>query len=74
MLSNYNPNSSTQQDGSFLRENRNKISGTSDNLQFTDASMIWSRSKFWFRKYGPGSVLSGKNVVSGFGTNDYETA
>ena len=23
-------------------------------------------------KYGPGSVLSGQNVVSGFGTNDYE--
>ena len=22
-------------------------------------------------KYGPGSVLSGQNVVSGFGTNDY---
>ena len=25
-------------------------------------------------KYGPGSVLSGQNVVSGFGTNDYEKA
>ena len=25
-------------------------------------------------KYGSGSVLSGKNVISGFGTNDYETA
>ena len=25
-------------------------------------------------KYGPGSVLAGKNVISGFGTNDYETA
>ena len=24
-------------------------------------------------KYGPGSVLSGKNVISGFWTNDYET-
>ena len=25
-------------------------------------------------KYGPGSVLEGKNVISGFGSNDYETA
>tara|TARA_R100001129_G_C5183549_1_gene208599 strand:- start:6 stop:659 length:654 start_codon:yes stop_codon:yes gene_type:complete len=25
-------------------------------------------------KYGLGSVLSGKNVISGFGTNNYETA
>ena len=25
-------------------------------------------------KYGPGSVLAGKNVISGFGTNDYEQA
>ena len=25
-------------------------------------------------KYGPGSVLAGKNVISGFGTNDYELA
>ena len=25
-------------------------------------------------KYGSGSVLSGKNVISGFGTNNYETA
>jgi len=25
-------------------------------------------------KYGSGSVLAGKNVISGFGTNDYETA
>ena len=25
-------------------------------------------------KYGPESVLSGKNVISGFGTNDYEEA
>jgi hypothetical protein len=25
-------------------------------------------------KYGPGSVLEGKNVISGFGSNNYETA
>ena len=25
-------------------------------------------------KYGPGTVLEGKNVFSGFGSNDYETA
>ncbi|BCV04012.1 MAG: hypothetical protein CM15mV77_400 [uncultured marine virus] len=25
-------------------------------------------------KYGPGSVLAGKNVISGFGSNDYEAA
>ena len=26
-----------------------------------------------FTRYGPASVLQGKNVVSGFGTNDYRT-
>jgi len=51
-----------------------KITGTSDNLNFTDASMIGRDPNSGLLKYGPGSVLSGKNVISGVGTNDYETA
>jgi hypothetical protein len=45
-----------------------------DNLQFTEGQMMIGRDpNSGLTKYGPGSVLSGKNVVSGFGTNDYET-
>ena len=51
-----------------------KITGTSDNLNFTDASMIGRDPNSGLLKYGPGSVLAGKNVISGFGTNDYEKA
>ena len=51
-----------------------KITGTSDNLNFTDASMIGRDPNSGLLKYGPGSVLAGKNVISGFGSNDYETA
>ncbi len=51
-----------------------KITGTSDNLNFTDASMIGRDPNSGLLKYGAGSVLAGKNVISGFGTNDYETA
>ena len=63
--SNYNPNLQGQMD--FLGgQTGTRITGTSDNLKFTDGlSMINDN------KYGPGSVLSGQNDVSGFGTNDY---
>ena len=49
-----------------------RVFGTSDNLQFEDAAMIGRDPNSGLAKYGPGSVLSGQNVVSGFGTNDYE--
>jgi hypothetical protein len=48
-----------------------RVFGTSDNLQFEDAAMIGRDPNSGLGKYGPGSVLSGQNVVSGFGTNDY---
>jgi len=49
-----------------------KITGTSDNLKFTDNQMMIGRDpNSGLAKYGPGSVLEGQNVVSGFGTNDY---
>ena len=48
-----------------------RVFGTSDNLQFEDAAMIGRDPNSGLAKYGPGSVLSGQNVVSGFGTNDY---
>ena len=48
------------------------ITGTSDNLKFTEGlAMIGRDPNSGLGKYGPGSVLSGQNVVSGFGTNSY---
>jgi len=70
---NYNPNLQGQMD--FLEATTGKkITGTSDNLKFTDALMIGQDPNSGLTKYGPGSVLSGQNVVSGFGSNDYEKA
>ena len=69
---NYNPNLQKQMD--FLEgQTGTKITGTSGNLKFTDDLMMIGRDpNSGLAKYGPGSVLSGQNVVSGFGTNDYE--
>jgi len=68
---NYNPNLQPQMD--FLGgQTGTRITGTSDNLKFTDGQMmIGNDPNSGLAKYGPGSVLSGQNVVSGFGTNDY---
>ena len=68
---NYNPNLQGQID--FLDEMTGTgITGTSDNLKFTDGlAMIGRDPNSGLGKYGPGSVLSGQNIVSGFGTNDY---
>ena len=67
---NYNPNLQPQMD--FLEGKiGTKIFGTSDNLKFEDGLMIGRDPNSGLAKYGPGSVLSGQNVVSGFGTNDY---
>jgi hypothetical protein len=68
---NYNPNLQKQMD--FLEgQTGTRVFGTSDNLQFEDAAMIGRDPNSGLAKYGKGSVLSGQNVVSGFGTNDYE--
>jgi len=68
--SNYNPALQSQID--FLDGTTGtRVFGTSDNLQFEDAAMIGRDPNSGLGKYGPGSVLSGQNVVSGFGTNDY---
>ena len=76
---NYNPNLEKQMN--FLEgRTGTKISGTykdpyNKQLGFTDdltgQPMIGRDSNSGLAKYGPGSVLSGQNVVSGFGTNDY---
>jgi hypothetical protein len=67
---NYNPALQSQID--FLDGTTGtRVFGTSDNLQFEDAAMIGRDPNSGLGKYGPGSVLSGQNVVSGFGTNDY---
>jgi len=66
--SNYDSNLQGQID-SLKGQTGTRVSGTSDNLKFTDGlSMINDN------KYGLGSVLAGKNVVSGFGTNNYEVS
>jgi hypothetical protein len=69
---NYNPNLQKQMD--FLEgQTGTRITGTSGNLKFTDDQMMIGRDpNSGLAKYGPGSVLSGQNVASGFGTNDYE--
>ena len=78
--SNYNPNLQGQLD--YLQDTTGtKISGTykdpfNKQLGFTDnltgQAMIGRDPNSGLGKYGPGSVLEGQNVVSGFGTNDYE--
>jgi hypothetical protein len=68
--SNYNPDLQGQID-MLEGTTGTRVFGTSDNLQFEDAAMIGRDPNSGLAKYGPGSVLSGQNVVSGFGTNDY---
>jgi ribosomal protein L9 len=78
--SNYNPNLQGQIDmlggmtgtkisGTYI-DPYNKQLGFTDNL--TGQAMIGRDPNSGLAKYGPGSVLAGQNVVSGFGTNDYE--
>ena len=70
----YNPNLPGQLN--FLEAGTGtRVTGTSDNLKFTEGlSLIGRDPNTGGLKYGPGSVLAGKNVISGFGTNDYEQA
>ena len=46
------------------------LQGQVDYLNFNN--MIGSNQNSGLTQYGPGSVLSGQNVASMFGTNDYE--
>ena len=70
--SNYNPSLQGQID-MLEGITGSRITGTSGNLKTTDGlAMIGRDPNSGLAKYGPGSVLSGQNVVSGFGTNDYE--
>lgn len=68
--SNYNPDLQGQID-MLEGMTGTRVFGTSADLQFEDAAMIGRDPNSGLGKYGPGSVLSGQNVTSGFGTNDY---
>ena len=61
----------TLQTWSFCVENKNEYYWKEQEL---GENLIGRDPNTGALKYGPGSVLSGKNVISGFGTNDYETA
>ena len=77
---NYNPNLQGQID-SLTGRTGTLTSGTTTfmspediaagNFGTKSGAMITKDSGTGLDKYGPGSVLSGQNVVSGFGTNDY---
>ena len=70
--SNYNPSLQGQID-MLEGITGSRITGTGDNITVTEGlAMIGRDPNSGLAKYGPGSVLAGKNVVSGFGTNDYE--
>ena len=80
-ISPFNPNSPTFNAAlpsqlNFLEAGTGtRITGTSGDLKFTEGQALIGRDpNTGGLKYGPGSVLAGKNVISGFGTNDYETA
>jgi hypothetical protein len=70
--SNYNPSLQGQID--MLGDiTGSRITGTGDDLTVTEGlAMLGRDPNSGLAKYGPGSVLAGQNVVSGFGTNDYE--
>ena len=70
--SNYNPSLQGQID-MLEGITGSRITGTGDDLTVTEGlAMLGRDPNSGLAKYGPGSVLAGKNVVSGFGTNDYE--
>ena len=70
--SNYNPSLQGQID-MLEGMTGSRITGTGDDLTVTGGlAMLGRDPNSGLAKYGPGSVLAGQNVVSGFGTNDYE--
>ena len=60
----------------FNTESRNYNENFVDQLNFLEGqnNMIGRDQGTGLLRYGLDSVLSGKNVISGFGTNDYEEA
>jgi len=60
----------------FNEKSRNYNPNFVDQLNFleTQDNMIGRDPNSGLMKYGPDSVLAGKNVISMFGTNDYEEA
>ena len=51
-----------------------KLGAVEGNFRTTTGALIGRNPNTGALQYGPGSVLAGKNVISGFGTNDYEQA
>ncbi len=76
---NYNPNMANQlnylegMDGLNIKGKKDPYTGETIFTE-TSAPQIGRDSQSGLMKYGPGTVLEGKNVFSGFGSNDYETA
>ena len=79
----YNPNLPAQLnflEGSPMRTRTTgqfidpKLGAVEGNFMTTTGALIGRDPNTGGLKYGPGSVLAGKNVISGFGTNDYEQA
>jgi len=76
---NYNPNFVGQlnylegMDGINLKGKKDPYTGETIFTE-TSASMIGRDPGTGLLKYGPGSVLEGKNVISLAGTNNYQTA
>ena len=60
----------TRKSGQFINP---KLGAVEGNFMDVTGALIGRDPNSGHLKYGPGSVLSGKNVISGFGTNDYET-
>ena len=58
----------------FNTESRNYNENFAGQLNFLEGldNMIGRDQGTGLLRYGPDSVLSGKNVISGFGTNDYQ--
>ena len=61
----------TRKSGQFIDP---KLGAVEGNFMDVTGSLIGRDPNTGALKYGSGSVLAGKNVISGFGTNDYETA
>jgi len=60
----------------FNEKSRNYNENFVDQLNFLEGQegLIGRDQGSGLLRYGPDSVLSGKNVISGFGSNDYEVA
>ena len=61
----------TRKSGQFIDP---KLGAVEGNFMDVTGALIGRDPNTGALKYGPGSVLSGKNVISGFGTNSYAKA